>query len=243
MSKMFRGAAFFFGLLSFLTLALAGSANLVSPPQPGMHWQVELLPEKDRLGWPSDTPERRPAPMAGTATHPLAEENWMGADFRKQVLHEGGKEKLVRYAYSGVILVEQAGGFVVDTQDGETRGGVLSDRRFSEFGWVRSEGRIGVMQVDGIRCDIYAAPWPDPSGALPSGALSGATEDLRRACVLAAISSVDKRPVRLETPIAIKRYRFEKSNDPASLPPGALAAFREYEKALEHAKQRYQIPQ
>jgi len=247
------------GLTLFLLVGLASSLHAQADPKaknppasvpvaglrPGLSWKVERLPEshRTRLSQTQAADRRSPAkpPLE------MLEENLTGQGFRKQIMYLPGL-RLVRYRVGKVVAIESAQGdeFVLETPGEETPGGPLGSRQLDEFLWVGPEFYAGSAWVDGIDCDIYISPWPlvrPPDGAPASEAPRPGTTRRAGSTILAAISKLDRRPVRLENPLQIRRYQFESLKNPPELPAAVNAALQKQEAAIRAEIQKYQLPQ
>ena len=226
------------------------SRDPLAPLSPGMTWRVEILPASKR-GFVSNWQFR--TDVAGGAhagskneNTPLQilEENVLIGNIRRQVLHLDRGHTIVRYAVGSFIIYEQSaqGEYSVELSGDDAYGGPLNSRRFQEFGWIRPGFQVGTTSIDGVKCDIYEAPWPLPQSRelLASTAPAHPTPGPK---IYAAISIADRLPVRLEDPLQIRRYVFESSQASDILPAGVMEALRKQQEAVRHELLRYKIPQ
>lgn len=210
-----------------LTTMPLHATSIISAPKPGDQWIIEILPESARTPLPSAEPKKRPQNPTEKGTS--AERNRMGSDFREQAtLEPDGSAGSLRVLTGSYVIAKVEGSekFALDTLNDDMPGGRPVWNRLSEFSWVGIENRKGVVKVDGVDCHIHVQ-----------------FEDGKpdRPVLLAAISSTDGRPLRLETPDEIRRYVWSHGS-PFAMPSGALEALQEFLQEMKRQIQRHNVP-
>jgi hypothetical protein len=212
--------------LSLIAAPLHGSP-LVSNLQPGDQWNIEILLESQRIAPVPAQPNKKSKSSIAKGT-PI-EKNLLGKDFREQaILKSDGSEASRRVLTDSFVIakVDESGIFALDTLNDEMPGGRPVWNRLTEFSWITVQNRMNRQLVDGIECHIHAE-FEDGNSNLPAR--------------LAAISTVDGKPLRLETPYEIRRYVWSRVPTP-EMPAGAQDALRDFLQEMKRQIQRHNVP-
>lgn len=208
---------------------------------PGMAWKVEALPGDQQTSVPAEGTEAARTPAAPAAESiVLVETNVMGVNFRHQTTETPPGRRQTRLFQDGIFFIPSPDGatFSVDFPNEELAGSMVNPKRLTEFDWVGPEWWVATAVVDGVKCDIYRQPWPQPEPDEDSE-----PPVVGKSARLAAIGREDRFPRRLESPYRVLRYVPLPSVTPPTLPAGAVAASREFEKKIERQENRFRIPQ
>jgi hypothetical protein len=211
----------------FLLAIPVQGAPLVSNPNPGDQWTIERLPESDRTPLPDTEQKTRPKEKPAKGT-PL-ERNRLGNDFREQAALDPDGNILSLRILTGEFVIERLEGgkdFAIDTLSHTMPGGRPVWNRPTEFQWVNGKNLRGYASVDGVECRIHMER-PEDSPKRPPR--------------LAAISTADGKPIRLETPTEIRRYVWDRATIP-QMPDQARRVLEEFRLEAKRQIQRHNVP-
>jgi hypothetical protein len=220
----------FLQLLFLLTATLSmplHATPLVSPPKPGDEWMIEALPESSRTRL-VDGEAKKPLREPNAKGIPL-EKNRQASEFREQAALDSEGNVISLKFLTGEFVIERLGDekhYAIDTLSHTMPGGRPAWNRLNEFQWVSGKNLRGYSTIDGMECRIHSE---EPG------------ESQRKSPRLAAISTADGKPIRLETLNGVFRYIWNQTNPPV-MPAPAKEELEKFRLEAKRQIQRHNVP-